>query len=241
MEGFLTETPMFGAFHITAASLSILLGFLYCRSVRRRNHGNVDVALFRTGLFLLGMECVKQLYLFLIVNQAQYYSWWYFPFQLCSMPMYLCIALKEAPEERKGPIRTFLYTYGLIGALAALAWPEDILLGSIFLKVHGFLWHGLMVGIAMVSADKKEEGFSRTVQLFLFLCVCAEIINTAGTALRTYGSLPDMFYISPFTAAGQPVFRIIARYTGRIPEIGIYLCTMTLAAYLLYLLNKKRA
>ncbi|MCR5372497.1 MAG: YwaF family protein [Solobacterium sp.] len=241
MEGFLTETPMFGAFHITAACLSVLLGFLYCRTVRRRYPGNADAALFRTGLFLLCMEGVKQFYLFFIVNQAQYFNWWYFPFQLCSMPMYLCIGLKYASEERKGPIRTFLYTYGLIGALAALAWPEDILMGSMFLKVHGFLWHGLMVGIAMVCAERKEDSFCRTVQFFLFLCVCAEIINTAGTALRTHGSLPDMFYISPYTAAGQPVFRTIARYTGRIPEIGIYLCSMTIAAYLLYLLNKKRA
>lgn len=40
------------------------------------------------GIILAFGELYKQLFLYVIVNHGKY-DWWYFPFQLCSTPMYL--------------------------------------------------------------------------------------------------------------------------------------------------------
>ena len=60
-----------------------------------------------TGLILFIMESVKQLYLyFKVFNRA--YDIWYFPFQLCSVPMYLSIIILclRASRYRAGKCNT---------------------------------------------------------------------------------------------------------------------------------------
>ena len=49
--------------------------------------------IYKLSLFLFLMEIFKQTYL--LINNL--WSLWYFPFQLCSMPMYLFIFKKEKP------------------------------------------------------------------------------------------------------------------------------------------------
>ena len=56
------------------------------------------------GLLLLLLEVLKQLYLYFIVFDG-HYNVWYLPFQLCSMPMYMCLiyaALLKAELKRGG-------------------------------------------------------------------------------------------------------------------------------------------
>ena len=47
-----------------------------------------DSLLFLCGLILALTEVYKQLFIYYIENNGRY-DWWYFPFQLCSIPMYL--------------------------------------------------------------------------------------------------------------------------------------------------------
>ncbi len=44
------------------------------------------------GILMLLSELWKQWRLTYILNHRQY-NWWYFPFQLCSIPMYLCLVI----------------------------------------------------------------------------------------------------------------------------------------------------
>ena len=59
----------------------------------------VDRILFCCGLFLSASELYKQLFLYYMINQGRY-DWWYFPFQLCSLPMYFCLLLPFLPACR---------------------------------------------------------------------------------------------------------------------------------------------
>ena len=106
-----------------------------------------------------------------------------------------------------------------------------------FLTVHGFLWHGILLGIALTCRYRKTEEkarFSRVLFLFVCLCLIAEIINTAGYFLHTAGSLPDMFYISPYTKAAQPVFDRIGLRFGRGIEIVVYTGLLSTVSGVLY-------
>lgn len=50
----------------------------------------IEKVLFFIGIFLLTSEILKQLLLTFVMNNG-HYTLWYFPFQLCSLPMYLLV------------------------------------------------------------------------------------------------------------------------------------------------------
>ena len=53
---------------------------------------------FICGMIMFLSELWKQYCITFIINEHRY-NWWYFPFQLCSIPMYLCLMLPFAPED----------------------------------------------------------------------------------------------------------------------------------------------
>ena len=74
---------------------------------------------FVTGMILLGSEAGKQLLLTFSVGKG-HYLWWYFPFQLCSIPMYLLPLLPFLKGEKRRCVLAFLSTLTLLGAMAAV-------------------------------------------------------------------------------------------------------------------------
>ena len=105
-EGFLmtellkkTAWPMsvpkpYSLFHIVFCLSGIALAVLganYFARKYRHNPSRVVFVMFLCGIFLSLGEIYKQLFLYVVVNQGRF-DWWYFPFQLCSTPMY-CLSL----------------------------------------------------------------------------------------------------------------------------------------------------
>jgi hypothetical protein len=198
--------------------------------VRRRTEAEKLRILHRLGIVLAVSEVWKQLFCYFIVN-GETFSWWYFPFQLCSMPMYLTLALPYV--KNRGGILRFLGGYGFLAAVLALLFPEDMLRNWPVFTMHGFLWHGIMVFMAMTAWTMKEAEETSdlsAVKLFVLLAFLAEVINVTAAVTAKGSVLPDMFYISPYTTSFQPVFRDIAKALGRMPQIVIYLVTLSLAA-----------
>ena len=78
----------YGPFHI----LYTLLGFAVCGlsawRLRRVSDRTAGMILFTLGLLLVTSEVFKQLFYFFVVEDNRY-CWGEFPFQLCSIPMYL--------------------------------------------------------------------------------------------------------------------------------------------------------
>ena len=93
--------PAYGAFHI----LFTLIGFAVCgfsawklRNVSDKVAGRI---LFFCGLFLTISEVFKQFfYYFVMMDNC--YSWGDFPFQLCSIPLYMCLI---APWLKSGKLQ----------------------------------------------------------------------------------------------------------------------------------------
>lgn len=90
MSSWTMDTPVpYSAFHLLFGGAGILsaiyLALRFSGKCPRR-------VLFTCGLILSAAELYKQGFLYYIVNGGQY-DWWYFPFQLCSIPMYLCLLL----------------------------------------------------------------------------------------------------------------------------------------------------
>ena len=137
--------PAYGAFHI----LFTLIGFAVCgfsawklRNVSDKIAGRI---LFACGLVLSLSEVFKQFFCYYVIADGAYH-WGELPFQLCSVPMYLCLI---TPWLKPGKLRRALYSfmvlYNLLGGAIAFTEPSGLLHGHLFLTAHSCVWHMLLV------------------------------------------------------------------------------------------------
>ncbi len=190
------------------------------------------------GWVFLCMEIYKQLFLYFIMNN-EVYNWFYFPFQLCSIPMYLCLLVRYE-KLRKG-IFAFLSSYGLIAALCALVFPEDMLKPYVSVTCVSFAWHGLMIAAGLVSMRlcfKKGASFLQALGMFAVCAAIATAVNILSYPLHSPAPA-DMFYISPYTYNTQPFFGNIAKTYGKVPESILYLFVLSLSAWAVSKIEKK--
>ena len=250
--------PMFGAFHIAAVLVAVSIAAAGAVCAKRLSDAGRVRLLAVCGWVLALMEIYKQLFLYCVVNGGTY-DWWYFPFQLCSVPVYLCILLpflcRGADGVRSstaGPVFTFLAVYTFTGAAAALIIPEDYLRSYVTLTLHGFIWHGILLMISLTillsrMADLSRRGFARASMLFLVMCAAAVCINIAVEPLMAAsyaeGLIPHsyaaMFYLNPYHLSPQPLVDIIQKSAGIPLGLALYVISIIAVSGLLCLLFRR--
>lgn len=239
----MTPPRPYGLFHLclSAAGSALALGMAVMtarqsakKAAKKKSHPSPShqTVLFLCGLLLTVSEIYKQLFLYYIVNNG-HYDWWYFPFQLCSVPMYLCLLL---PLADRLPVRslprticTFLQDFGLLGGFMALAEPSGLMHPYWTLTLHGFLWHFTLIFIGAYCAAAGISGrgsgsFFSMLPLFFLCCAIATAVDVLS---HPYGNA-DMFYISPYYPNGQIIFHRIALTVGTAAGNVLYLMAVIL-------------
>lgn len=202
---------------------------------------HIETVLTAVGIFMALSELWKQYVLTFCVNGGTY-DWWYFPFQLCSIPMYLLILL---PFFRRSHIQrvfyTFLMDFSLLGGIFVFLDTTGMHYPIPALTVHSYLWHIALIGIGLVCglsgiADYTWRGFRMSALLFGILCLLAEILNLS------IGRIADinMFYISPYYEMSQAVISDMTRRFGNPVRIVFYLLAILAGALLLHFVWQKR-
>ena len=191
--------------------------------------------LFSCGVLLALMELYKQAFLYVIEFHG-HFDWWYFPFQLCSLPMYLCLLLPFVPHKYQRIFCTFMYNYNLLGAVMVFVDPSGLMHPYWTLTLHGFIWHILLIFIGLLIAFFRmvlptAKGFWQSTAVFAVGCVIATIINVTS---HPYGNA-DMFYITPYYATTQIVYSQIAAKFGIFAGNAVYVLSIILGAWLLHL------
>ena len=232
MTSWRTTAPPIGSFiHIYAAIVTIGAAFFFAVKFSYSTEKKRMHILTGMGWVLLIMELYKQFFYFYIVNDGAF-DWWFFPFQLCSVPMYMCILLPFVSKKLQTTFLTFMTGFTFVSALAALIYPEDMLRSYISLTAHGFIWHGILLFISLLiaisgMADLSIKGFGRSVVLFLVLCAAAVLINVLAEPLAQSGAVPDsypnMFYLSPYHPSDQPFVGRIESMYGRPAAMASYI------------------
>lgn len=230
----MTPPSPYSLFHILFALTGIFLGALLAWNIRKKSDSVRFRILFLCGVLLAASELYKQFFLYYIVNSS-HYDWWYFPFQLCSIPMYLCLLLPFVRHRRmEGIFYTFMQDFGLLGGVMALLEPSGLLHPYWTLTVHGLSWHVILIFISLVilfgrSGSTSPADYAKTLPLLGLFAVIATVINllTKGTA--------DMFYISPYYPVTQIVFHKISILFGIGPGIVIYLLSICAGGFLCHL------
>ena len=191
------------------------------------------------GLIMIASEVFKQWFCYVYLCDGQI-SLYYFPWQLCSMAMYMsfiAIWLKGRAQEA---VLVYLCTFSLLGTIMALIFPGEMMLEGPVFMIHSFSYHTLIISEAIIAIEilkrRRRPSFRYALYLFLLTALIAEVINVIGRIIiHDPEREPDMFYISPFYPTTQIILSDVAEQTGRLPEIVLYLTGIILASYLIYL------
>lgn len=250
---FLTETawPMekpvaYGTFHLTFFLVEMAVVVLLAWLLRNTDEKQNRTVLLCSGAFLFLCELYKQLFYTFVIGGGQY-QWWIFPFQLCSIPMYLCFAAPFIKNEKyRGCIYDFMLAFNSMGGFVSFFEPSGLMHEYWTLTVHAFVWHLSIIFIGLYLFFSKRAGrrlidYRRAVVGFIVLCCMAFAVNLIFW--KASGGTINMFFIGPANSS-IIVFKDIAAKYGWYVNAPIYIFAMCLGAFLFYapfaLINRKR-
>lgn len=231
------QTPKaYGVFHLTFT----IIGFLVCGLLAYRLRNISQKAsrrlLIGVGVFLMVTEVYKQLFYCLVIHESGY-TWGIFPFQLCSVPMYLCVI---APLLKRGKLQSSLYTfmmlYNLLGGAISFAEPSGLLHSYATLTAHAMIWHMLLVFVGLYLMFSGLGGrtildYRRSTFVFLALCLVAFTINLVFRDVS--GGSINMFFVGPSNSS-IVVFKQISERFGWYVSTALYIPAICLGAYFIF-------
>ena len=184
------------------------------------------------GFVMLASELWKQWTLTYAINDG-HYIWWYLPFQLCSIPMYICLTLgilfllscyTDSSARRttychiSSRLQSFLMDFGLLGGIFAFFDTSGMHYGYLPLTIHSYAWHILLITLGFISGldhhtDHTKKGLQFSVCLYLGCCLIATVLNRTGCGLFRRRKLQ----CSEETACAVYQHRTYHRSNGNLP------------------------
>lgn len=240
----LDEIPApFGWFHLAFLFLTILVLSISLIKIKKIDMKKMDKVMFGCGLFLLVTEIYKQLLCSLVVYPDGY-PWHLFPFQLCSVPMYLFLMV---PFIKKEKIKKAIYSF--LGYFMTMSGVMFYLIPSLShvlsICIHSMLWHMILIVIGILLIIKGDYGktYNEIIPgfiVFLILVGIATIMNVVfyHTIVKHTSKTFSMFYISPYFTSSLAVFSDIHKALGWIPLMISYVAACFLAVSLIYVVIK---
>lgn len=239
------EQPnIFGAWHLISLAIVVVLVVLVCIFLRNTKQKTYVAILMTIWALMLSLELINQFVsLYSIAEDGTIiwdYMWRKFPFQLCSLAIYILpfIALLKDGKVRD-VLSTFYYTYLLFGGLLVVVVPVNSFDITIFHNVYGMAYHGLQVISAVYIAiyNRKRISFINFLYAFImFVCsvTIATIMNVIAHAVN-----PDlqfnMFFISPYIRRPIPILNDAWQNMHWAPVLIIYTLGVSLIAFIIFL------
>jgi hypothetical protein len=232
------ETPKaYGPLHLIFMIGGFFLCFFLAWQLRHISAKTKNRILLGIGIFLVICEIYKQLMYEVVLEPGNGYRWGNFSFQLCSIPMYLCLII---PFLKEGTVRRtmccFLTTYNCMGAFVAFFEPSGLLHGHWTLTLHALIWHLLLVFLGALIAFSGDgcrdiKDYKRATVLFCILCGMAFAINCIFWEISDHQI--KMFFVGP---GNSPiiVFKQISELFGWVVSTLLYIPSVCVGAYIFY-------
>lgn len=233
----MNDPPSYGVFHLTFLTVGLILSVFAAWRLRKLGDKGNRILLLSVGIFLMVAEVYKQLFYYFYMEDGSY-AWWIFPFQLCSVPMYMCVI---APLLKPGRVQKSMYNfmmiYNLLGGFISFLEPSGLLHGYLTLTLHSCTWHMLLVFVGLYLCFSGRAGFEMkdyrsATGTFLLLCVVAFCINLIFWDVS--GGTINMFFIGPKNSP-LIVFSDIAEAFGWYVGTALYIPSVCLGAFLIFL------
>ena len=245
----LQQTPRaFGVFHLLCLAacviLTIALGAWAWRIPEGRVERVTDLTVFAAGMLFLIMELYKQLFATFVIRNG-IYDYSIFPFQFCSLPLYVCpIVPFIRNREVKRAFYCFLALFATVGGYIVVGYPRFS--PHFTLCIHTMLWHTVMVilGGFLLILQRVGKDFHRDFLPAAAVFGWSMMIATALNLLlqeraAATGSVLNLFYLSPYGETAFLVIRRIRAAFGWFPAVLSYAILFCVAGALpLWLLGR---
>ena len=239
------ETPKsYGTFHISFFLIGLAVCIIAAVLLRKTDEKQNKIVLGVVGLTLIITELLKQLFYYYIIGNETY-PWWIFPFQLCSVPMYLCIIAIFLPKCKfREHLFEFMFAVNMVGGFISFLEPSGLNHPWLFLTLHAYIWHMLLVFLGLYLYFSKracttKTGYLKAIITFISLVCVAQIMNLT---INKPGF--NMFYISPYAQSPLAVFSMFWEKFGWFSNMLLYILAISIAAavvyYIFYLFRKKK-
>ena len=231
------EPASYGAFHIIYTLSSFAICILAAWKLRKVNDKTARWITFSVGLVLSLSEVFKQFFYYFAMSETNRYSWGDFPFQLCSVPLCLClIAPWLKPGKLQRGMYSFMVLYNLLGGAIAFTEPSGLLHDRVFLTCHSLIWHSLLVFIGLFLCFSNRGGnekadYKGATGTFLALSLIAFLLNLF--VQQVLGEHMNMFFVGPGESP-IVVFKQFSQWFGWYVNTPIYLFAVSLGAYIIH-------
>lgn len=228
----------YGTFHIGLTFIGFSLCALVAWKLRHVSDKTAERILFFCGIVLAVTEVFKQLFCFYVIEGGTYH-WSEFPFQMCSVPMYMCLIVPFMKSEKmKRAMYSFMALYNLLGGAISFAEPSGLFHDYVFLTVHSCIWHMLLVFIGLFvcmsnRGGTEKEDYGSATLIFIALCEIAFLMNWFVQSVLN--KQMNMFFVGP---GNSPiiVFKQISEQFGWYINTPIYIAAVSLGAYLVFVI-----
>ncbi len=239
-------TPVgYGWFHLLFFTLSIAAGILLCIKFKNPTEKQVRTILLIVSVTAIVLEIYKQInYTFSPTETGitADYQWYAFPWQFCSMPMYVGLLAGLTKGKFHDATCAFLATFSTFAGLCVMLYPAQVFISTIGINLQTMICHGSMltVGIFLLGTQYvplKHQTVLKAVPVFSVAVVIAMVGNELAHRTNfTGGETFNMFFISPHEDPSLPVYSIVQQYVPYPWCLIIYIAAFTLAAYLILLI-----
>lgn len=230
------ETPKpYGLFHLLFTILGLIVVCTVAFFLRKLNDKQNRILLLCIGIFLLLAELYKQFFYYYVVWGGSY-RWWIFPFQLCSVPMYLCLICGFCKNEKFNKwLYEFMFAFNFFGGIITFIEPSGINHPYVTLTLHAYIWHLMLIFLGFYLYFSKRactswKGYLKGSAVFGITVVVAQIINVClqGKDGAT------MFFISPYAPSSLFFFGDFYLQHGWLANMCLYLFGLVFAGALIY-------
>lgn len=230
----LKEAPKpYGLFHLCAFAIAIIIAIVLAIKYKKPSEKQGQRIILIISIILFIFEIYKQV-IFSYNDGNWSYSWWAFPFQFCSVPMYVGLLaglIKDGKLRRA--LYAFLGTFCLFAGLAVMVYPNDVFITTLGISIQTMVHHGgmLIMGIFCLASNKTVPDLKSIYGSALVFLSLVSIAQTLNITLASKGL--NMFFISPYIPCSLPILSIIQEKFGYTVFIFTYLLGFIFIAFLI--------
>ena len=155
--------------------LILVIGFYFAvTKMKNLNRKSLNKVFLTYALVLWVFEIYKQI---IFTYQADWnYQWYAFPFQFCSVPMFVALIIPFIKNEKLyDGMQTFLGTFAFFAGTAVMIYPSTVFVTTIGINIQTMIHHGVMsvigLGLLVNVINLNWKSFLRSMLVFLFLIV----------------------------------------------------------------------
>ena len=213
------EPELYGWFHIVCLVAMIGATIILCKWGKDYSREKVIKIVFRTAIVVTIFEIYKQVNYTFTIQEGKIvadYLWYAFPWQFCSMPMYVGVLCGII---RKGKIHdslcAFLTTYSTFAGLAVMLYPDSVFTEVIGINIQTMVCHGSMVVIGIyllyIGYVKIElQTLVRALPVFISGVCLAVLMNEIAYRVGLLETDNfNMFMINPYLESTLPVYSTV--------------------------------